>query len=127
MNRIILRGNLTEDPTFKQVGANNTELCKFRLGVNQVSGNTIFIDVDAWGKTAVNCNKYLKKGREVLVDGKLGYDVFTTKDGAKGSKYYVVADNVEFLSKPEGQDNSTTAEGSNSSSQNTTETDDIPF
>lgn len=126
MNRIILRGNLTEDPTFKQVGANNTELCKFRLGVNQVSGNTIFIDVDAWGKTAVNCNKYLKKGREVLVDGKLGYDVFTTKDGAKGSKYYVVADNVEFLSKPETQDGANT-ERSNSSSQDTVETDDIPF
>jgi len=99
MNRIVLKGNLVDDPEVTQVGANDTDKCKFRVASNQFGGETLFLDIEAWRKTAVNCGKYLVKGSPVLVDGRLVQNNWE-KDGEKRSKVFISADAVEFLGKP---------------------------
>ena len=122
INVVTLRGNLTADPTYKQVGQNNSDLCKFRVASSQVVGETVYIDVDTWGKTAINCNKFLHKGREVVVSGKLAQDTYKTKEGNNATKYYIVADIVDFIGKGAQE------QGSQSTSNQATEvTEEVPF
>jgi len=97
MNKVIIKGNLVKDPESRQVGANKTDLAKFRLAVNDYK-KTVYVDVEAWEKTAANCSKYLKKGSPVLIDGRLNLDEWET-EGQKRSRLTVVANNVEFLGK----------------------------
>jgi single-strand DNA-binding protein len=66
---------------------------------------TIWFRVSTWGKSAENCNTYLKKGKKVLVEGRLVVDpatggprVFTRNDGTNGSTLEVSATTVRFLS-----------------------------
>lgn len=65
---------------------------------------TTWFRVSVWGAQAESCNQYLKKGRPVLVVGRLRPDpqsggprVFTRKDGTTGASYEINAMNVRFL------------------------------
>ena len=104
-NKVILIGNLTRDPElrFTPKGA---AICKLGLAVNRVWTNeagekkeeVTFVDVDVFGRTAENCGQYLKKGRPVLIDGRLKLDQWDDKTtGAKKSRLGVVAETVQFL------------------------------
>src|SRR5512140_3802389 len=66
---------------------------------------TVWFRVTTWGKTAENCNKYLKKGSKVLVEGRLTPDaatggprVWTAQDGTPRASFEVTANTVRFLS-----------------------------
>ena len=54
------------------------------------------MDVVAWGRTAEVCKRYLTKGSQVLVEGRISYNEWE-KDGQRRSKHQVVAENVQFL------------------------------
>jgi single-strand DNA-binding protein len=56
-----------------------------------------FFDVVVWGPQGENCAKYLSKGREVAVDGRLDQRSWEAQDGTKRSKVEVVADMVMFI------------------------------
>jgi single-strand DNA-binding protein len=104
-NKVILVGNLTRDPE-KRFTPNGAAVTEFGLAVNRVyrtqSGerreDTCFVDISAWGRTGETCEQYLRKGRPVLVDGRLQYSSWEGQDGRKRSKLSVVADIVRFLS-----------------------------
>ncbi len=107
-NRIILAGNLTRDPELSYT-ASNTPVCKFGLAVNRTWNDrqtntkreeTMFVDCTAWSKTGEVINQYLRKGRPILVEGRLQYDTWTSPEGQKRSKHYVVVDNFQFLGGP---------------------------
>ncbi len=109
MNRVILIGNLTKDPEVTTT-TNGVEVCRFTLAINRpykdANGNeqTDFINVVVWRNQAVNCGKYLAKGRQCAVVGSMqtrSYD----KDGEKRYITEVVADNVEFLRNGGGNGN----------------------
>ena len=104
-NRIVMVGNLTRDPEYKQLPSGQA-VCRLGLAVNRSfkskqSGNAIqevcYIDIDVWGAQAESCNQYLKKGRPVLVEGRLKYDTWQDQQGANRSKHSIVADRVVFL------------------------------
>jgi single-strand DNA-binding protein len=65
---------------------------------------TAWFRVATWGKQAENCNQYLKKGRKVLVEGRLVADekgnprTFMRQDGTPGAAFEVNASTVRFLS-----------------------------
>ncbi len=108
LNKVFLIGNLTRDPEsrFLQSGS---QVCKMGLASNRRynSGGekreeTLFIDVEAWGKTAELCSQYLRKGSQILVDGRLKMDQYQTKEGEKRTKYVIVADRVQFGSRADG-------------------------
>ncbi len=105
LNKVILMGNLTRDPELRQVGENNS-VCNLGLAMNRrfttSSGEdreeTCFVDVETWGRVAENCNRYLSKGRPVLVEGRLRQDRWEDKEtGAARSRLLVRAENVQFL------------------------------
>lgn len=104
-NRLTLMGNLTRDPELRKTkkGASVTELGlalnrKWNDEGGQRREETTFVDVIVWGKTAENCTQYLKKGRSVLLEGRLFMDSWKDKDtGETRNKLRVVADSVLFL------------------------------
>jgi single-strand DNA-binding protein len=105
-NRIIMVGNLTRDPDYKQLASGQT-LCRLGLASNRQFKNrqtgtmvqeVCFVDIDVWGPQADSCNQYLQKGSAVLVEGRLKFDTWQDDSGQKRSKHFIVADRVTFLS-----------------------------
>lgn len=108
MNKIFLIGRLTKDPELRytQSGA---AVCSFTLAVDRPftsqSGEreTDFINIVVWRKAAENCAKYLSKGRQAAVEGRLQIRSYDGNDGQRRWMTEVVADNVEFLGSGQGQ------------------------
>lgn len=107
-NRTIVIGNLTRDPEHRFTPG-GTALCLFGVASTRKytdsSGaareDTLFLDVEAWGKTADLVSKYLFNGSQCLVEGHLKLDTWedkTTK--AHRSKIKLVLENVRFLGSP---------------------------
>lgn len=104
MNTCILCGRLTADPK-SGTTTNGKTYCNFSLAVNKAYSNdkgADFIDVVAWGATAQNCARYLGKGSQILVRGALTTDIYE-RNGVKIKQVKVLAENVEFLSRSNGQ------------------------
>ncbi len=110
-NRIVLVGNLTREPELKYI-ASGKALCKVGLAVNKkfkrqdgsYSDEVLYVDCVCWEKTAENVAQYLHKGSQVLVEGRLTFSTWEAKEGGgKRSKHEVNVDQVQFLSKPQGQ------------------------
>jgi single-strand DNA-binding protein len=109
-NRIIIVGNLTRDPDYKQL-ASGQAVCNLGLASNRQYKNkqtgmmvqeVCFIDADVFGPQAESCKQFLQKGRPVLVEGRLKFDSWETPEGQKRSKYAIVADRVVFLGAGSG-------------------------
>ena len=109
MNRVILMGNLTRDVELRHTNANKA-VGKFGLAVNRkwkdASGEqqeeTMFIDCEAWGKTAELIAQHFTKGRQILLEGRLKLDQWEDKDsGAKRSKHLMVVDAFHFTGSKE--------------------------
>jgi single-strand DNA-binding protein len=108
MNRVILAGNLARDPELKET-SNGSALTIFPVAVSRSwkdnagdkQKQTSFYRIIVWNNAAKNCARYLKKGRAVLVEGRLDTRSIELESGEK--KYYtqIVGDRVTFLSKPE--------------------------
>ena len=102
-NKVILIGNLTRDPELR-VTANGNSICKLGLAVNRAymtkdgerREETTFVDIDAFGKQAEIISKYMRKGRPLMVEGRLKLDQWES-EGQKRSKLGVVLENFQFL------------------------------
>ena len=109
-NKIFLIGNLTRDPEIRQT-SKGKRVATFGLATNHkyrkadgTAGERVcFVDVVVWEKLAENCEKYLKKGKLIFVEGRLEYRSWET-DGKIQSKLSVYAQTVEFLSPPSNAD-----------------------
>lgn len=103
-NKVILMGNLTRDPQLTYT-PNQTAVADFGLATNrqwtgqdgQQRQETCFVDCRAFGKPAETINKYCRKGRALLVEGRLTFDSWTGQDGTKRSKLRVTVENFRFL------------------------------
>lgn len=109
INRVIITGNLTSDPELRDAGG--TPVCKLRVAVNtrkkqgeEWVEKPNYFDVTVWGAQGENCAKYLSKGRGVALDGRLEWREWETAEGQKRQAVDIIADNVQFLSPPQGQD-----------------------
>lgn len=109
-NKVILVGNLTRDPELRYT-PKGMAIAKVGLAVNRVwtseSGEkkeeVTFVDVDVFGRTAENVAQYMRKGRSILIEGRLRLDQWDDKQtGQKRSKLGVVAEIVQFLGSPTG-------------------------
>lgn len=109
-NKVILVGNLTRDPELRYT-PKGTAIAKIGLAVNRTwrneAGETkeevTFVDVDVFGRTAENVGQYMKKGRPILIEGRLRLDQWDDKQtGQKRSKLGIVAETVQFLGSPGG-------------------------
>ncbi len=112
-NKVILLGNLTRDPETR-VTANGNTICKLGMAVSRVYSTrdgerreeTTFVDIDAFGKQAEVITKYMRKGRPLMVEGRLKLDQWETNEGQKRSKLGVVLENFQFVGGRDDNDSS---------------------
>jgi single-strand DNA-binding protein len=112
VNKVMLLGNLTRDPELRYT-PQGAAVCEFSLALNRSYTNkqtgqkveeVSFIDCVCWGRTAEISAEYLKKGRQVFVEGRLTQDRWESQDGKKMSKVRVTAEQVTFVgSRPAGE------------------------
>jgi single-strand DNA-binding protein len=107
---VTLVGNLTRDPELRQTPS-GTSVCQLGVAVNSSykdsSGQWVekpnFFDVVVWGTQGENCARYLAKGRQVAVDGRLDQRSWDAQDGTKRSKVEIIADTVMFIGGQSGE------------------------
>ena len=109
MNKVFLIGRLTKNPELRYTSS-NIACSTFTLAVNRDFTNqngereADFINIQAWKKLAENCSKYLTKGSQVAIDGRIQTRSYDDQNGQKRYVTEVVAENVQFLdSKKDGQ------------------------
>jgi single-strand DNA-binding protein len=104
VNKVILLGNLTRDPELRYT-EHSKAVCSFGLATNrnwttetgEKREETAYHRIVAWDKLAERCDKYLRKGRKVYVEGRLQSRSYTGKDGAEKSVTEVVLDEMVML------------------------------
>ena len=103
MNKVILIGRLTRDPEIRYTQTGKA-VCDFSLAVdrpftsNSGEREADFINIVVWNKIAENAAKYLAKGRQCAVEGRLQISSYEGNDGTRKYRTDVVASSVEFLS-----------------------------
>lgn len=108
LNTALICGNLTRDPETKALPSGQN-ITNFSLATNRVwtdkdgqkKEETEFHNVVVFGKQAENCAKYLTKGSEAMVEGRLQTRSWE-KDGAKFYRTEIIAERVQFGRKPDG-------------------------
>jgi len=149
LNKVLLIGRLTADPEIRYTPS-GLNIANMRLAVNRYrkgqDGNrieeTAYVDLTAFGRTAELAQQYLKKGRQVFVEGALHFEQWDDKNtGQKRNKLSVTVENLQFLDGrgeasggPEGGDFASGAEGGKqysgrpaSQADQPPSDDDIPF
>mgnify|MGYP002868225563 CR=1 FL=1 len=101
MNKVFLIGRLSRDPELRHT-TSGTAVCQINVAISRRMGagrepETDFINVVVWDKQAENVSKYLAKGRQVAVEGRIQTRNYDNNEGKKVYVTEVVATNVEFL------------------------------
>ena len=101
MNSVILTGRLTLDPELNYTPNTNSAVCRFTLAVDRPKkdgedAGADFIRITVWGKQGENCHRYLNKGRQCAVQGRITTGSYKKHDETVYTTD-VVADRVEFL------------------------------
>ncbi len=121
-NKVILVGNLTRDIELRYTPS-GTAVGKVGLATNRVYNDPVtkekkqevmFIDITVFGRSAETANQYLKKGSQVLVEGRLAFNQWTDNMGQKRSKHEIIAEQVKFLC---GKDSANMQNGYNQPAQ----------
>lgn len=105
MNNCSLIGRLVRDPDVRTTQSGTT-VARFSIAIDSGFGDnkrTDFPSIVCFGKTAEICEKYLSKGSQVGVTGRLQTGSYE-KDGTKVYTTDVIADRVEFLQRAKGQE-----------------------
>jgi len=112
-NKAIILGNLTRDPEMRYT-PNGKAVCSFVVATNRrwndADGNlqesAEYHSVVAWGKLAETASQILRKGRKVLVEGRLQTRNWEGQDGVKRSKTEIIAENFSALGPAKSQEES---------------------
>ena len=103
MNSVSLIGNLATDVELKGLGEDK-KVASFLLAVSRAARDEAdFVWVTVWDRQAETCAQYLSKGRRVAVEGRLRSRSWED-DGKRRNAVEVVANRVQFLSPPPGDE-----------------------
>ena len=103
MNKIILIGRLTKVVELRYTQVTNTAVASFTLAVDRKftkSDNekqTDFFNVIAWNKLAENISKYLSKGKQVAISGRLETRSWNDESGQKHNTIEIIAEEASFI------------------------------
>ena len=104
INKVILLGHLGADPEIRYTQG-QTAVCNLRIATNDRRKNqegewveqTEWHRVVTFGKTAENCGQYLKKGRQVFVEGRIRTNKWQDQEGKDRYTTEILAQNVQFI------------------------------
>ena len=141
MNNVILIGRLIKDVELRYTQSSNATYARFTIAVDrgmskekkqelEANGQPTadFINIVVWGKQAENCQKYLQKGRNVAIQGRLQSGSYTAQDGTRKFVTEVWAERVQFIEWGEKKEDHTQPFGQFDELEYTEATnEDIPF
>lgn len=130
VNKVILVGRLGADPELKQTSGD--PVCNFSLATSDTwtdkegkkQEKTEWHRIVVWGKLAELCAKYLSKGRQAYVEGKIQTRSWEDKDKVKRYTTEIVSREVTFLG---GKDDGSSSASDDAPTFTPTSNDDIPF
>jgi single-strand DNA-binding protein len=130
LNKAIIVGNLTRDPELKALPS-GMSVCQFSVATNRVwkdqSGakqeSTDYHNIVVFGRQAETTNQYLKKGQNVMIEGRIQTRSWDNQAGQKQYRTEIVADRVQFGAKTGGNAGFSGNQQSAPSAQN----DEIPM
>ena len=104
VNKVILIGNLGQDPDLK-FSSTGTAICKLSIATSQkrkdqsgqYQDETQWHRVTLFGKQAEVCGEYLAKGKKVYIEGRIQYDKYTDKDGVTKYTTDIIANDMRFM------------------------------
>ncbi|MGH7143265.1 MAG: single-stranded DNA-binding protein [Planctomycetota bacterium] len=106
LNKVLIIGNLVRDPEMRVTNTSQIPVTSFRIASTRRirskqsdswRDETVFVDIETWGRLAEFCNQYLRKGKPVYIDGRLRLHEWNTADGQKRSQIRIVAESVQDL------------------------------
>ena len=108
MNSVVLIGRLTRDPELSYTPNTQTAVCHFTLAVDRPrrqgeDRGADFLRVTVFGRQAENCDRYLAKGRQAAVHGRIETGSYKNREGVTVNTVDIIADNVEFLGGGNGE------------------------
>ena len=117
MNKVFLIGRLSRDPELRHT-TSGTAVCQINVAISRPVANgsepqTDFINVVVWNRQAENVARYLSKGRQIAVEGRIQTRNYDNNEGRKVYVTEVVATNIQFL---ESKNATQTGGGNNFSS-----------
>jgi single-strand DNA-binding protein len=104
INKVILLGNLGKDPEVRVTGQQMT-ICRFPLATSerkkdqsgQWTDHTEWHNIVTFGRTAENCQRFLKKGKQVFIEGRIRTNKWQDKEGKDRYTTEILADIVQFV------------------------------
>lgn len=134
LNKVMIIGRLGSDPDLKNVGqGGDSKVVRLSIATSEKwekdgtkHEKTEWHRVVAWGKLAELCAKYLTKGREVYIEGKLQTSSYE-KDGQKRYSTDIIANTVQFLGSNPNASGQPAAQGANPPPPTFDPGDEIPF
>ena len=140
MNNVILIGRLIKDVELRYTQSSNATYARFTIAVDrqmskekkqeaEANGQPTadFINIVVWGKQAENCQRYLQKGRNVAIQGRLQSGSYTAQDGTRKFVTEVWAERVQFIEWGEKKEDHTQPFGQFDEISFETTNEDIPF
>lgn len=108
LNKVILIGNTGRDPEIRSLPS-STKVANFTLATNEIYNNdkgekvkiTEWHTIVAWRNLAEFCEKYIKKGMLLYVEGRIRSRSYTTQDGQNKTVVEILADKIQMLGKRE--------------------------
>ena len=101
MNKVFLIGRLSRDPELRHT-TSGMPVCQINVAISRPvsQGNepqTDFINVSVWNRQAENVARYLSKGRQIAIEGRIQTRNYDNAEGKRTYVTEVIASNVEFL------------------------------
>lgn len=133
VNKVIVMGRLGKDPELKATPS-GASVCNFSVATSEAwkdkqgvkQEKTEWHNIVTWNKTAENCNKFLSKGSQVYIEGKIETRKWQDKEGKDRYMTEIKAMTVQFIGS-KSSDQAPTNTPSNDFKQDTFDTDSIPF
>jgi single-strand DNA-binding protein len=106
LNRVTLIGHLGQDPELRHLPNSGQSVASFSIATDEAytdkqgqrQERVDWHNIVVFGKAAESCKEYLKKGREVYIEGRLRIREFEAKDnGGKRQRAEIIANRVQFL------------------------------
>lgn len=106
MNKVILIGNLGRDPELKMT-AQGTPIARFSVATTETWKNaqgdkqskTEWHNIVVWGKQAETAERFLRKGKQVMIEGKIQYREYTDQAGVKKTACDIRCENFVMLGR----------------------------
>ena len=109
MNLVILMGRTTKDIELRYTAQSNIPVARFTLAVDRPytkqgeEKKTDFISCVAFGRLAENLEKYISKGRRIVIEGRIQVDSYDRDDKSKGYSTSVIVERFHFADSKPGE------------------------